>query len=71
MFGLEDQGLGPDLHDGRRLHGCGDGEQSQLRRSRSPIGSRVSLQMKVLQTPVEVQSLKKRRDAVLFNMKIH
>ncbi len=65
MFRLEDEGLGPDLHDGRRLHRCGDGEQSQLRTSCSPISSCVSLQMQVLQTSVKVQSLK-RREVVTF-----
>lgn len=44
VFCLEDEGLGADLHDRRSLHGRGDGEQSELRRSRRrPVSSGVSM----------------------------
>lgn len=62
MFRLKDERLHPDLHDGGRLHGCGDGKKS----SRSPSSPSVPREAQALQPAVEVQSLKGVENVPLF-----
>lgn len=68
MFGLEDQRLGADLHDGRRLHRSGDAEQSELRGNQRPVFGHPVLTVDQLQSAAEVQGLetKKRVKILIF-----
>lgn len=54
VLGLKDEGLGPDLHDGGRLHSCGDGKESQLSSSCFPNSLSVCQEAQALQPAVEV-----------------
>ena len=57
VFGLENECLGPDLHDSWGLHGCGNGKQGQLSGDRGPVIPQPSLASNILQTSLEVQRL--------------
>lgn len=68
MLGLKQEHFSSDLHDGRRLHGHGDGEQGQLRSATCPVVPQQTLAVDVLQSPLELQSLvnKEMRCSFLF-----
>lgn len=57
VFGLEDERLGADLQDGRRLHLRGDAEQSELRGNQRPVLRQPVLTVEELQAAAEVQGL--------------
>ena len=53
MFGLKEEHFRSDLHDGWRLDGHGDGEESQLRFVTVPVVPQQPLAVEVLQSPLE------------------
>lgn len=57
VFGSEDHVLGPDLQDGRRLQGSGDGEESQLRWHLPSVLLPLVLTVEELESALNVQSL--------------
>lgn len=57
VFGLEDERLGADLHDGWRLHRCGNGEQSELWGNQRPVLRHAVLTVDEFQAATEVQGL--------------
>lgn len=57
VFGSEDHVLGPDLQDGRRLQGSGDGEEGQLGRDLCSVFLPMVLSMEELQSALNAQRL--------------
>lgn len=57
VFGLKEEHFGSDLHDGRRLDGHGDGEQSQLRSGTAAAFHLEVLTVEILQPSLKLQSL--------------
>jgi len=61
VLGPEDHVPGPDLQDGRRLEGRGDGEQGELRRGAPLAGAPLAvLTVEELETALDVQRLRRR-----------
>lgn len=61
VFGLEEQRLGADLHDGGRLHGRGHGEERQLWVHQRPVLRHPVLAVDEFQAAAEVQRLADRK----------
>lgn len=57
MFGPEDHVPGPDLQDGGRLEGRGDGEQGELRRA-AALAVAPHLTVEELESTLDVQRLR-------------
>lgn len=60
MFGSEDHVLGPDLQDGRRLQGSGDGKERQLGRDLCSVFLPMVLSMEKLQSALNAQRLQRQ-----------
>lgn len=59
MFGPEDHVPRPDFQDGRRLEGCGDGKQGELRRITAlAVALLAALTVEELQPTLDVQRLR-------------
>lgn len=65
VFGLKQQRLGADLHDGRRLHGRGDSKERQLRVDQRAVVRHPVLAVDEFQAPAEVQRLRGRDESRL------
>ena len=61
VLGLEDECFGPDLQDGWSLDRDSDAEQGELRLDPRAVLAHHALAMEVLQSPLEFQSLERRR----------
>lgn len=57
MFGPEDHVPGPDLQDGGRLEGRGDGEQGELRRA-AALAVAPHLTVEELESTLDVERLR-------------
>lgn len=69
MFGPEDHVPGPDLQDGRRLQGRGDGEQGELRRAAGGVAAAallIALTVEELETTLNIQRLGGKYKQVLY-----
>lgn len=60
VFGSEDHVLGPDLQDGWRLQGGGDGEEGELWRRLPSVLLPLVLTVQELEPALDVQSLEKQ-----------
>ncbi|TNN37967.1 hypothetical protein EYF80_051864 [Liparis tanakae] len=68
VLGLEEQQLGPDLHDGGRLHRHGDAEERQLRLAAAAVGDLLAVES-LTRKPEELSSRQRKRHTKLLSRK--